>query len=292
MKKILMFCLSLTVGIVAAVALPKGASSPRLLLKTDQHLMAPVWSPSGDKIAVTTDNYTGILVADASGTNLRRLTSDAGVGYKMTWTADGSRIVGRTNVAANRMVLHELKAYDVASAKSSVLVAKNRFDGTPAASQVRQLKNGGSFSPTTVFEMMLNKPADVASSVDGLRQFKGSVVINPALSPDGTKIAFQIAGKGIFVCNADGSNVVSLCKGSYPSWLADNRTIVMTVVTDDGMKFTSSTLYAIDVVNGSKVTLLQNSGYIPRMPAVSPDGSTVAFVNSKDSSIYTITLKY
>ena len=101
--------------------------------------MAPVWSPSGDKIAVTTDNYTGILVADASGTNLRRLTSDAGVGYKMTWTADGSRIVGRTNVAANRMVLHELKAYDVASAKSSVLVAKNRFDGTPAASQVRQM---------------------------------------------------------------------------------------------------------------------------------------------------------
>ena len=56
---------------VAAMAQPRSASEPTLLIKSSQGLMAPVWSPSGDKIAVTSDNYDGIWVADADGSNLK-----------------------------------------------------------------------------------------------------------------------------------------------------------------------------------------------------------------------------
>ena len=292
MKKILMLCLSLTVGVAAVFALPKGVDSPRCLLKSDKGLMAPVWSPNGDKIAVTTDNFTGIFVADRNGTNLRTITTEAGTGYKMAWTADGGQIIGRTNVVEKSLVLHELKSFDVASGKSSTLVTKSRFDGTPATSQTKALKLTRVLKAASVYEQMLNNPSGVAANIAGLRSLSGKVVINPALSADGSKIAFQIAGKGIFVCDANGGNLVNLCKGSHPAWLPDNRTIVMTVVADDGMKFTSSTLYAVDTVNGSKVVLLQNSNFIPRTPAVSPDGKTIAFANAKDAAIYIVNIKY
>ena len=292
MKKIIVLCLAAIVGVGSALALPKGATAPRLLVKSHSALMAPVWSPDGSRIAVTTDNFTGILVADHDGKNLRAVTNDAGAGYKMAWTPDGSQILGRTNIVERGLVLHEVKAYDVATAKSTTLVTKSRFDGTPSSAQAKTLKTVRALKPVSVFERMLNNPAEVASSVAGLRQFKGEVVINPALSPDGSRIAFQIAGKGIFVCDANGNNVVNLCKGSHPAWLNDNRTIVMTVVSDDGMRFTASTLYAIDVVNGSKVALVNKSNIIPRTPAVAPDGKTIAFQNANDFAIYTVTLKF
>ena len=210
MKKILMLCLSLTVGVAAVFALPKGVDSPRCLLKSDKGLMAPVWSPSGDKIAVTTDNFAGIFVADRNGTNLRTITTEAGTGYKMAWTADGSQIIGRTNVVEKSLVLHELKSFDVASGKSSTLVTKSRFDGTPAPSQTKALKSTRALKAVSVYEQMLNNPSGVAANVAGLRSLSGKVVINPALSADGSKIAFQIAGKGIFVCDANGGNLVNI----------------------------------------------------------------------------------
>lgn len=292
MRKNIILLLAAIAGVGVAIALPKGATAPRLLLNSRSALLAPAWSPDGRRIAVTTDNYAGILIADSDGNNLRTLTNDAGAGYKMAWTDDGSQILGRTNIVERGRVLHEVKAYDVTTLKSTTLITKGRFDGTPSSGQAKRLKATRAFTPVSAFELMLNKPSEAADMIVGLNRLKGSVIINPALSPDGSKIAFQIAGKGIFVCDADGNNVVGLCKGSHPSWLPDNRTIVMTVITDNGMRFTSSTLYAIDVVNGSKVALLKNGNYIPRTPAVSPDGKTVAFQNASDFAIYTINLKY
>ena len=74
MTKQTFLTLALSMLGVAAMAQPRSASEPTLLIKSSQGLMAPVWSPSGDKIAVTSDNYDGIWVADADGSNLRQLT--------------------------------------------------------------------------------------------------------------------------------------------------------------------------------------------------------------------------
>ena len=99
---------------VAAMAQPRSASEPTLLIKSSQGLMAPVWSPSGDKIAVTSDNYDGIWVADADGSNLRQVTCCSGAGYKMQWSADGTKLLGRTNVVSDNRVFHEVKVWNAA----------------------------------------------------------------------------------------------------------------------------------------------------------------------------------
>ena len=80
MTKQTFLTLALSMLGVAAMAQPRSASEPTFLIKSSQGLMAPVWSPSGDKIAVTSDNYDGIWVADADGSNLRQVTCCSGAG--------------------------------------------------------------------------------------------------------------------------------------------------------------------------------------------------------------------
>ena len=105
-------------------------------------------------------------------------------------------------------------------------------------------------------------------------------------------MAFQVPGKGIYVCGNDGSNLHFVAKASHPAWLADGETIVATVVADNGETFTGSKLYAIDTRNGESVLLVDREGMIPLTPAVTADGARVAFENAADASIYVINLKF
>lgn len=307
MKKRRIFSIAMCAVVMSAVALPHSASAPQMLIKSDRGLMAPVWSPTGEKIAVTSDNYVGIWVADAAGNNLKQVTDNAGAGYKMQWSTDGSKILGRTNVTVNNRIFHEIKVWNVADFSETTLVEQTRdIQGTPlwkGAEQIAlsDLRGAAEMnvlslkcvtkSITDVFTLMVNEPAEVAAKVPSLREFLGTIIINPALSQDGMKVAFQVPGKGIYVCNVDGSDVKYVCKGSHPSWLPDGS-IIYTVVKDDGVNFTSSEIYARDITTGKSVLLSGNSEIIPLTPTVTKDGTRVAFENAMDACIYVITLKY
>lgn len=269
-------------GVAGAQVQSDGA--PVKLLSTPGGLMAPVWSPDGSKIAVTTDNYTGILVANADGTALRQLTREAGTGYNMTWTEDGAAIISRNNIVENGRVFHEIKSFDVKLGTSKVLMAKSR----DAVSPRLKARKGAA---ADIYSAMLARPTKAAKEIKALNQFAGKTVINPALSPDGSKIAFQIPGNGMWLINADGSGLRSLGKGSHASWLPDSKTIVYTVVEDNGERFTSSQLKSVDTSNGKTSVITRRADMIPMTPSVSPDGRKVAFENAADAAIYVVNIK-
>lgn len=269
-------------GVAGAQVQSDGA--PMKLLSTPGGLMAPVWSPDGSKIAVTTDNYTGILVANADGTALRQLTREAGTGYNMTWTEDGAAIISRNNIVENSRVFHEIKSFDVKLGTSKVLMAKSR----DAVSPRLKARKGAT---ADIYSAMLARPTKAAKEIKALNQFAGKTVINPALSPDGSKIAFQIPGNGMWLINADGSGLRSLGKGSHASWLPDSKTIVYTVVEDNGERFTSSQLKSVDTSNGKTSVITRRADMIPMTPSVSPDGRKVAFENAADAAIYVVNIK-
>ncbi|MGM9839699.1 MAG: TolB family protein, partial [Sodaliphilus sp.] len=70
MKKSLLLFSAIMLSAGSLMAQSKANGEPRLLIKSAQSLMAPVWSPDGSKIAVTGDNFIGIWVANADGSNL------------------------------------------------------------------------------------------------------------------------------------------------------------------------------------------------------------------------------
>lgn len=286
MKHFTLLGLALTLGAGMAMAQPRSASAPVMLLSTPTGLMAPVWSPDGSKIAATGDNYTGIVVANADGTGLHTVTTTAGAGYKMVWNGNDA-IIGRTNINEQGRVMHELCSWNVANGAVEVIVPKSRNAAAPSLRAA-----GLSRRAANVYDLMLAQPDKVASQVSALSQFDGQIIINPALSPDGTKVAFQVPGQGMWTINANGTDLRHIGAGSHPQWLNDNATIVYTIVQDNGREFTASALMALNTTNNRSVTLVSRTDMLPMTPAVSPDGSKVAFENAADQAIYVVTLKY
>lgn len=280
MKRKLIIAVALVLPGMSAMAQPTSWSEPQPFIKSEHSLMAPVWSPDGSQIAVTGDNFIGIWVADANGNNLRQVSESPGAGYKMLWNSNQEiTSTPYTVVDGKRMTRIEQVNVSTASVKQ-------------VAPAMRNLKRSAVEGASSIYQIMLDEPQNATSMIAGLSDYAGKWVINPVLSPDGTRIAFQIVTKGLFVCNADGSGLIELGKGSHASWLPDSRNLMMTCIVDDGHRFTSSDIYCVNVDKRSAVNITPTSDVIPVTIAVSPDGRRVAFDNDTDGAIYIINLNY
>lgn len=277
-KLIITAALALTCG--SMMAQPKSWSEPQLLIKAEQSLMAPVWSPDGSQIAVTGDNFVGIWIAKADGTGLKKVSEATGAGYLMRW-ASNQEIVSTPYTVENQRRMTRIERVNAFTGKVQEV-----------APATRNLKRSSIVEATNAYQIMIDEPKDATSKIAGLSDYAGKWVINPAISPDGTKIAFQIVTKGLFVCNADGSELRELGMGSHATWLPDSHNLMMTRIADNGHRFVSSDIYCVNIDSGNAFAITENSNTIPVTIAVSPDGTKLAFDNDTDGAIYIINLNY
>ena len=291
-------------------AQPKADGTPKAILKTDQQMSSPVWSPNGNKLAVTSFKNTGIWVVDVNGKNLQQLTNDLGAGYKMTWSADNSTILSKPFVIENNRRFFDVKTYNVEDKTEKVMVSKTReLKGMPYFSndnsevvynvndQSKKSATGlktkatSTLKAESLYQTMILDPGNVTSKVAGLSQFAGKTLFNAALSPKGDKIAFQIAGKGLFVCNVDASEIKSIGNGETASWMPDGEYLIVSKPTDDGENVIESELYSVDVNTGTYSLLIKNE-LVAMRPNVSPNGKKIAFEDYSTGVIYVIDIKY
>lgn len=279
MKKSLLLFSAIMLSAGSLMAQSKANGEPRLLIKSAQSLMAPVWSPDGSKIAVTGDNFIGIWVANADGSNLNQVSEALGAGYKMNWQ-DAQTIVSTPYTMENGLRMVRIENVNVETAEiSEVAPAQRGF----RPSKVMKNEN--------LLRIMCDQPAEATRLIPSLEQYAGKMVLNPALSPDGKKIAFQIVSYGLFVCDVDGANLKSFGKGAYPSWAPNSRDLMFARIQDNGERFTASDLFSVNTETGVEENLTPNSDVIPITLSVSPDGSKVAFDNDVDGNIYVVDLK-
>lgn len=279
MKKSLLLFSAIMLSAGNLMAQSKANGEPRLLIKSAQSLMAPVWSPDGSKIAVTGDNFIGIWVANADGSNLNQVSEALGAGYKMNWQ-DAQTIVSTPYTMENGLRMVRIENVNVETAEiSEVAPAQRGFRPSKVMKNVNLLR------------IMCDQPAEATRLIPSLEQYAGKMVLNPALSPDGKKIAFQIVSYGLFVCDVDGANLKSFGKGAYPSWAPNSRDLMFARIQDDGERFTASDLFSVNTETGVEENLTPNSDVIPITLSVSPDGSKVAFDNDVDGNIYVVDLK-
>lgn len=279
MKKSLLLFSAIMLSAGSLMAQSKANGEPRLLIKSAQSLMAPVWSPDGSKIAVTGDNFIGIWVANADGSNLNQVSEALGAGYKMNWQ-DAQTIVSTPYTVENGLRMVRIENVNVETAEiSEVAPAQRGFRPSKVMKNVNLLR------------IMCGQPAEATRLIPSLEQYAGKMVLNPALSPDGKKIAFQIVSYGLFVCDVDGANLKSFGKGAYPSWAPNSRDLMFARIQDNGERFTASDLFSVNTETGVEENLTPNSDVIPITLSVSPDGSKVAFDNDVDGNIYVVDLK-
>lgn len=278
--KVKLFLAATLLGCASMMAQPTSFSQPRMLIKAPQGLMNPVWSPDGSKLAVTGDNFIGIWVANADGSELTQVSNATGAGYQMAWS-DAQNITSTPYEMVNNRRMTRIENVNVQTGAIKQVAAAER-----------NFKRSKALNAKSAFQVMLDNPKDATSMIASLGDFAGKWVINPALSPDGRKIAFQIQGKGVFVCNADGSDLKALGKGSHATWLPDSENIMVTLIKDNGDVFTSSDIYCVSTTTGKSQNITADTDVIPVTMAVSPDGSKLAFDNDVDGCIYIIDLKY
>jgi len=147
-------------------------------------------------------------------------------------------------------------------------------------------------SANALLQKMIADPAKVASQVEGLKSLSGCILFNATLSPKGDQIVFQASyGKGLFVCNADGSGLRSLGQGSRATWTSDGKFIVAGKTEDDGHEITKGELVSISVADGAQSILLSSDKYIALSPTISPDGKKLAFEEYASGAIYVIDIQ-
>ena len=108
--------------------------------------------------------------------------------------------------------------------------------------------------------------------------------VQPALSPDRTRIAFSSSRAGsldIYVMDADGRNVTRLTSDpgqeSEPAWTPDGRRIVYTASAPGASRIASI------AADGTGARVLVSAG-ASAAPAVSADGAEIAYVSVRDGS--------
>lgn len=319
MKKILLMTAALFAGISmgSAQGLKSGILSNVTRLTNDNvRYENPRWSPDGTKIAFTQEGYDGLFVMNANGSSKEHILSSLGVGYMFQWSLDGKEILVRdTRWVENA---NGIKRYHAAWAVNATTGTTTRMsqDAEYMQPAAWRYNNGAksvisldaptlkaSFTPLnkTLASLVTQKPQLNMSFVvdfehlyliDALGNKK---VLNtgpsfcPALSPDGTKVAFNQMDD-VCIINIDGTGKKVLGRGFNPSWL-NNSQIIFEKTDDDGHVYTAGELYIMNTDGTGLKAITATANLIEMNASISPDGNKVIFTSFTDGQIYIADIK-
>jgi Tol biopolymer transport system component len=275
------------------------------------YFMNPRWSPDGKKLAFTESKYKGIWVLELQNGNFIQVTDEVGAGFGFRWSHDSNEILCRVSKQENYRRYHAVKVFNLVTSKVQQLTdyrtlmtsLPNWFEG---ARKVYLASNNG----LEIFEVedrarlekakekihnqkiyYTNKNGFKIHENIGSASIKKPVdgqILNAEISPDGTKIAFEILGGNMYVLDLKTKTTKDLGKGYHPQWSPDSRKIVYMITEDDGYQYIKSDIYIINIDGKTKTNLTNTNDRLEQHPSWSPDGKTIAFDELNSGKIFVI----
>lgn len=262
----------------------------------------PRFSPAGDYLLVSSSNYAGLRAYNFATKTSSTITDDAGAGYNTQISADGKTILYSKTDFVKNLKHNSLVQVEKATRTKKQLTSPTREPITPAFAvnkpmyiTAKKLVKPNVSSAEAKPIITIEDRKMVLNSANGRKVLtpNGASVsyIWPVISPDGKRIAYTVVGKNSFVCNLDGSQVVSVGYINAPQWL-NNSWLVGMDDKDDGEKLISSDLVAVSVDGKKHQKLTVPAAKMALYPAASADGKRIAFSTEKgELYLLSITIK-
>lgn len=294
-KFLILFLLFATILIVAQ----EGETVARLEGKL---LINPKVSPDGNSVAFTQEGYNGIFIFNEKS-GVVQLTEEPASGFGFSWLSDNSGIISRAARFSGPYRENQVVIYTLAD--------KGRTPASPLSSKITVLPGVSTAGePFSVFENTVHSfnmstrsleatlPLGIAAFVENdkisvtstsgkrvIEPVKGQRCINASISPDGSKVVFEIIGGNLYVINTDGTGLVDLGKGYRGAWAPDSRRIAYMVTEDDGHVITASDIWQVNADGSGKTRLTSTSTVLEMDPAFSPVGKFIYYASINDGSI-------
>ena len=213
------------------------------------------FSPNGAHLAMSASANNGVMVFDTRSGELATLTDTPSSGYAFAWSPDGTKLGFKVLHAAVDGYLQEPVVYDVNTGSLRSLAAPSPLAGVPSFSA------HGDVAFTVGHDAIV-----VAASGQVSRYDLGQYVNLPALSPDGTRLAFNASDDSIWLLDLASGQRRRVAGGpSYaPSWSPDGRRLLLRGI--DG------NVACADLDRAAVVSLGRGMS-----PAWLPDGERVIF---------------
>jgi TolB protein len=230
-----------------------------------------------------------IVVMDWDGSNIDPVTNHRSISLSPAWSPDGKSIAYTSYI---KRVGNKFRNADL------ILLNLSTGKRTPISYRAG-MNSGASFSPDGKHIYLTisqgNRPDIYKMTYDGNLVLKvtngptGAMNVEPAVSPDGNKIAFSSDRSGrapmVYVMDADGNNVKRVTFAgqfnSTPAWSPDGKKIAFSGQTEDHFDIFVMNADGSDMKRLTSARKHNGKGAFNEDPTFSPDGRFVMYTSDR-----------
>lgn len=265
-------------------------STQQLLKGVDSNMYYPVLSIDGSKMLYTSENFQGLKLYDFKDNVTQKVSDESRAGLDATFSCDGQTVYFVTQTWQDNRNMRQAKSYVIATRKLNEISAKGRVVARPMA-----LKNGVMTTIDGVVSITDNKSTTVRTKGSVLYIGRNGVekaytpveshagYLWESLSPDGTKVMFFAAGKGIVITDLNGNVLKQLGNYESPVWFGNDCVVAMNA-KHNGYQHTASQIVLMRA-DGSELQELTRPESMTMNPTASFEAGKIVY-NTIDGRLY------
>ncbi len=231
----------------------------------------PVLNQTGERLVYQTDD-SGMKMYDLTNDQIATITTDKVAGNDVCWGGDGKVYFVSSEADENHLIYRTGRCFDLVTGQTvnvtepqhGAVRAVPATRGAAMRSDAQNFKSssnigGAAWTEGSRVHVLVGGEERVFSPVDSWAGYLWA-----SLSPDGKRVAFFAAGKGIVVIDLRGQMLAMLGNYEMPCWY-NNDYLVAQNAKDDGHQFTSSQIVLLKA-DGTFKTELTKPESMTMMP--------------------------